>query len=179
MEQGVGLQFVAKNVLITSMKIKLSVLALITAFFISVPFGFALDPVEGYWDSIDDKTNEVTAKWHIYADGNTLFGKIVFLVGFDPEIKADLCKGPYENFPVTGDTSSMTIVGTPWIYGLKLKSAGVWTKGNIVDPNDGKLYGCEITYHAPNGKKYLAPTLEMRGKIGPFGRSQFWRKSEQ
>ena len=27
------------------------------------------------------------------------------------------------------------------------------------------------------GKKYLSDTLEMRGEVGPFGRSQFWNKA--
>ena len=30
-----------------------------------------------------------------------------------------------------------------------------------------------------DGKKYKVDTLEMRGSIGPFGRSQYWKKSTQ
>jgi uncharacterized protein (DUF2147 family) len=72
----------------------------------------------------------------------------------------------------------MTVVGTPWIFGLSPdRQSGQWKGGNVVDPNDGKMYGCEITFHPADSRRYRTDTLEMRGKIGPFGRSQFWRKA--
>lgn len=45
----------------------------------------------------------------------------------------------------------------------------------FIDPNDGKMYKCKITFRAKDGKKYVQDTLEMRGEIGlGIGRSQFW-----
>ena len=38
---------------------------------------FASDPVEGFWLSIDDKTGQATAGWHIYCENGKLFGKIL------------------------------------------------------------------------------------------------------
>ena len=73
------------------------------------------------------------------------------------------------------DIGTLPSVGTAWIWDLTKKSEGNWHKGYIIDPNDGKQYGCEITFHKADGKKYKTDTLEMRGKIGPFGRSQFWK----
>lgn len=72
----------------------------------------------------------------------------------------------------------MTVVGTPWIWGLTQKSAGQWAGGNIIDPADGKVYKCKITFRAADGKKFKEDTLEMRGEIGMgIGRSQFWKRS--
>jgi uncharacterized protein (DUF2147 family) len=73
----------------------------------------------------------------------------------------------------------MRVVGPPWIFGLTQDKPGLWSGGNVVDPNDGNMYGCKITFHAADSKKYPVDTLEMRGTIGPFGRSQFWKKSTQ
>jgi uncharacterized protein (DUF2147 family) len=41
------------------------------------------------------------------------------------------------------------------------------------------MYGCQVTFHAVDGSHYTADTLEMRGTIGPFGRSQLWNKATQ
>ena len=74
----------------------------------------------------------------------------------------------------------MHVVGTTWIWDLVQKSEGKWEKGYIIDPNDGNRYKCRITFHAADGsKKYPVDTLEMRGEIGPFGRSQFWKSATE
>jgi uncharacterized protein (DUF2147 family) len=138
---------------------------------------FAADPAEGCWISIDEKTGKATAGWEIYVQGGKLYGKILAVADKPQDVIASACKSSYKNFPVPGDVSKMKAVGTPWIYGLSQKKAGEWNKGTVIDPGDGKDYGCEVTYHAADGKKYKTETLEMRGKIGPFGRSQFWQKA--
>ena len=35
------------------------------------------------------------------------------------------------------------------------------------------------TFHKADGKKYKEDTLEMRGEVGPFGRSQFWKAASE
>ncbi|GHV88882.1 hypothetical protein AGMMS50267_12420 [Spirochaetia bacterium] len=139
----------------------------------------AADPVEGYWLSVDDKSGKVNAGWEIYLVDGKLFGKILSIADFDQAEKASACTGKYPGFPAAGTVSEMTVVGTTWIFGLSLDRAGAgnWNGGNIIDPNDGKMYGCKITYRRADGKKYARDTLEVRGTIGPFGRSQYWRKS--
>ncbi|MDR0718702.1 MAG: DUF2147 domain-containing protein [Treponema sp.] len=140
----------------------------------------AADPAEGFWISVDEKTGKETAGWQIYIEGGKLYGKVLSIAGFSQDEKAYKCESSYRGFPVAGDVKKMTVVGTPWIFGLSPdRQAGHWKGGNVVDPNDGKMYGCEITFHAANGNRYKVDTLEMRGKIGPFGRSQFWKKATQ
>jgi uncharacterized protein (DUF2147 family) len=72
----------------------------------------------------------------------------------------------------------MPVIGTPWIFGLTLERPGQWINGSIINPEDGSIYKCKITFHPADGNRYKTDTLEMRGEIGlGIGVSQFWRKS--
>ena len=147
---------------------------------ISVSVCFAADPAEGYWISVDEKTGKDTAGWEIFLKDGKLFGKILSIADFPQTEKAYNCKDSYKGFPASGKVSDMTVVGTTWIFSLVPDSKpGQWKGGNIVDPNDGNMYGCKITFHPADGSKFKVNTLEMRGTIGPFGRSQFWKTSTQ
>jgi uncharacterized protein (DUF2147 family) len=140
----------------------------------------AADPVEGYWISVDDKTGKLNAGWEIYLQGGKLFGRILSIADFPQTEKASACKASYPGFPAAGKVNEMTVVGTTWIFGLSMDRAGQWSGGSIIDPNDGKIYKCRITFRTADGKKYKVDTLEMRGEIGlGIGRSQFWQKSTQ
>jgi uncharacterized protein (DUF2147 family) len=153
-----------------------------TAFLIAVfvfisGFCFAADPVEGFWISIDEKSGKATAGWEIYVSGNQLYGKILSVADHPQDVKAFKCKDSYRGFPAAGKVSEMTVVGTSWIFGLTQDRSGVWSGGNVIDPDNGNMYGCRITFRPQDGNKYKVDTLEMRGTIGPIGRSQFWRKA--
>jgi uncharacterized protein (DUF2147 family) len=137
------------------------------------------DPVEGYWISVDDKTGETTASWQVYEEGGLLFGRIVSVAGFPQDVPAALCRESYPGFPLPGRVNEMPVVGTPWIFGLRREREGYWSGGKIIDPNDGKIYSCRIVFHPADGRRYRADTLEMRGLIGPFGRSQYWLRSNE
>jgi uncharacterized protein (DUF2147 family) len=139
---------------------------------------FAADSVEGYWLSVDEKTQKVTAGWQIYQEGGKLYGKIMSMADNPPTSIADKCKDSYAGFPVAGKVSQMKVIGAPWIFGLSMDKPGQWSGGNVIDPNDGKMYKCKINFHAAGGK-YKTDTLEMRGEIGlGIGRSQFWQKTD-
>jgi uncharacterized protein (DUF2147 family) len=144
-------------------------------------FCFAADPVEGYWLSVDEKTGKYTAGWEIYQKDGKLYGKILSLAEYEPDVLAEFCKESYPGFPVAGKVNQMSVVGSPWIFGLvPEKQSGQWTGGNIIDPNDGKMWKCKITFRAADGKKYKVDTLEMRGEFAlGIGRSQFWVKADK
>jgi uncharacterized protein (DUF2147 family) len=99
------------------------------------------------------------------------------VAGHPQDVKASNCKESYKDFPAVGKVNEMTVVGTPWIFDLAMDKPGVWRGGNIIDPDNGKMYGCRITFHPRGEKKYTEDTLEMRGTIGPFGRSQYWKRA--
>ena len=142
------------------------------------------DPVVGFWLSIDENTNEITAGWEIFIVNNELRGRIVSTPN-DPKgtIASDV-RESYRGFPVPGVVNRMEVAGTPWIFGLSRRAEGDWRGGNIIDPTDGKIYNCRIMFH-PAGARVGRTTfqhdmLEMRGEIGlGIGRSQFWRKTDR
>ena len=139
---------------------------------------FAADPAAGLWKSIDDKTGEVTAIWRIYEEGGKLFGTIAATTNDPQDVIASACKESYKNFPVAGAVNKMKTVGTPWIFNMVKESEGNWKDGNIIDPSNGKMYGCVIKYlkKGEKNKKYTAtePTLAMAGTDGPIQVFQYW-----
>jgi uncharacterized protein (DUF2147 family) len=154
------------------------IIVVVCLFVLSGGFCFAADPVEGYWLSVDDKTGKVSAGWEIYQEGGKLYGKVLSIAEYAPDVRAERCKESYRGFPVPGKVNQMLVVGTPWIFGLSQEREGRWANGNIIDPTDGNMYKCRIIYHPADGNRYTTDTLEMRGEIGlGIGRSQFWRKT--
>ena len=155
----------------------------ITLCFLAV-FGLSIasaaDKVEGLWKSIDEKTGKTTAAWHIYQKDGVLYGEILTVPNQADSTIAKDCKSSYPNFPIQGNVNKMTVIHTPFIFGLKMKNAGQWEGGNIIDPNDGKMYKCKITFHDPDSKRFKTDTLEMRGELGlGIGRSQFWARTNE
>jgi len=155
----------------------------IIALFLGLAFTAVLcfaDPAEGFWLSVDDKSHKVTAGWQVYQEGGKLYGKILSVSTESRGVLAGRCKDSYPGFPVPGRVSAMPVEGTPWIFGLSRQREGQWSGGHVVNPEDGNIYNCKITFHPANGRRFAADTLEMRGEIGlGIGRSQFWRKTDE
>ena len=140
--------------------------------FIKLPFTNILyNPFTG------EKTGLPTVCWEIYEKDGLLFGEIRSVAGFPQDVKAYNAKASYkkEGFPGNEPANEQTTINTPWIFNLKQDKPGVWSGGQILDPNDGNCYKCKITFRKADGKKYKTDILEMRGEIGlGIGRSQFW-----
>ncbi len=146
-------------------------LLLVTAFI------SAADPCEGYWKSIDDDTGEATAFWHIYVRGGQLFGEIVKITDKPDDTIAEKVDSSYPDFPISGDLSKRTVLNTPWIYNMNRRSAGDWRGGYIIDPNDGRRYRSDVKFHPADGRRYHVDTLEVKGRVLFFSRSQYWERS--
>ncbi|MBP3771868.1 MAG: DUF2147 domain-containing protein [Treponema sp.] len=159
------------------------VLALLAALFVSSLSVFAADPACGLWKSVDDKTGKITAIWKIYEESGTLYGTIAAVVDNPQDVIASACKKSYKGFPLAGNVNEMKTVGTPWIFNMKKESEGNWSKGNIIDPGSGKMYGCVIKYLASGDKNkgYTAkePTLAMAGTVGPIKVFQYWTQASE
>lgn len=144
---------------------------------------FSEDVSCGIWKSVDDKTGEITAIWKIYEKDGMLFGTIAATVNKPQDSIATACKASYKDFPLPGAVNKMHNVGTPWIYNMKKESEGNWKGGYIINPRNGKMYGCVIK-HLKAGEKnrrFVAKeeTLAMAGTLGPIQVFQYWVKASE
>ena len=120
-----------------------------------------MSPV-GKWHSIDDKTKEIKSEIEIVDNGGVLSGRVAKLLRKDAKQDAtcDEC---------TDDRKGKPVLGLEIIRGArKADGKDVWEDGKIMDPENGKSYTLKMT-PIEGGKK-----LEVRGSIGPFGRTQTW-----
>ena len=127
----------------------------------TVPALAQMTPV-GTWHTVDEKTGEIKSQIVVSEAGGVVSGKIDKLLRKDAKQDAvcDEC---------SDDRKGKPIVGLEIIRGAK-KADGkdVWEDGKILDPENGKNYTLRLT-PIEGGKK-----LEVRGSIGPFGRTQTW-----
>ena len=126
---------------------------------------FAQATPEGLWRSIDDETNKPKAEIRISANASgVLTGKVEKAL---IESKEPLCVA------CTDERKDKPKVGMEIIRGAKKAGADmVWEGGNILDPENGKVYTLKMT-PIEDGKK-----LQVRGYIGPFYRTQVWQRVE-
>jgi len=128
-----------------------------------VPAGQAFaqaDTPVGLWRSIDDETKSPRALIRIAEQGGTLVGRIEKILTDKADAVCEKCTDARKDKPVQG----MTI-----LTGLK-KDGDEWAGGEILDPNNGKLYKAKVKL-AEAGRK-----LELRGYVGipTLGRTQTW-----
>ena len=121
---------------------------------------------EGLWRNIDDKTGEAKAEIRIRDNAGALTGVLEKRLAKDAK-PDDLCK------ECSDDRKDKPLLGLEIIRNAK-KADGkdaaqpVWEGGKILDPENGRNYTLRMT-PIEGGKK-----LEVRGSIGPFGRTQTW-----
>ncbi|MFT3778189.1 MAG: DUF2147 domain-containing protein [Ottowia sp.] len=116
----------------------------------------------GTWRSIDEDTRQPKAQIVIGEQGGVLAGRIERLLrpGADPKAVCERC---------TDDRKDQPMVGLEIIRGAKkVEGRDVWEGGRILDPEKGSTYALRLT-PIEGGQK-----LEVRGAIGPFGRTQTW-----
>ena len=144
---------------------------------------FAADPAEGFWISIDDKTDEITAGWEFYQENGKLCGKMLSVVGKTPDTIASKCRDSYKNFPVSGRVNTMPVIGTPWIFNLSMEKEGQWRGGNIIHPDNGGIYNCNVTFYPQGSRKnsrvFQVDTVEMQVTFGLIRVNQYWQKATQ
>ncbi|MFC3216883.1 DUF2147 domain-containing protein [Comamonas sp. JC664] len=118
-----------------------------------------MSPV-GLWRTFDEKSGEPKSEVRISDSGGVLSGKVEKLLrkGADLQAVCDRC---------SDDRKGQPLVGLEIIRGAKqAPGKAVWEDGKILDPENGSSYSLKLT-PADNGNK-----LDVRGSIGPFGRTQ-------
>lgn len=144
-------------------------IAIAGVLFCSTAVALAQDKISpvGLWKTIDDHTHQPKALVEISqsADG-TLSGKVVKGLNSSdsPERRCTKCKDERKDQKIVG----MTII-------KDMKPDGDhWAGGNILDPENGKVYKCKLTLEDGGSK------LIVRGYIGVslLGRSQTWLRAD-
>lgn len=124
-----------------------------------------MSPV-GTWRSVDDKSGETKAEIRIVENGGLVSGRIVKRLGKDakPDAVCEECKDERKGQPLDG----LEIIRNV----RKAEGKDVWEGGKILDPESGREYTARLT-PIEGGKR-----LEVRGSIGPFGRTQTWVRAQ-
>jgi uncharacterized protein (DUF2147 family) len=123
----------------------------------------------GVWKTIDDDTKREKSLVRISEAGGVLTGKVEKLL--DPTVPQDpVCKD------CTDERKDKPILGMTIIRDIKQSSSDkeVWEGGDILDPNNGKVYRVRLK-PIDGGAK-----LDVRGFIGTplLGRTQTWIRAE-
>jgi uncharacterized protein (DUF2147 family) len=126
-----------------------------------------IDSPVGKWKTFDDKTGRLKSIVQITEENSHLTGKVleVFESPAGPHPLCQPCEGERKDQPVEG----MTI-----LWGAK-KNGASWENGEILDPENGKIYHVILTL-LDGGQK-----MEVHGYIGisVIGRSQIWQRQEE
>ena len=124
----------------------------------------AQDSPAGLWSTISDRDGKPTGVVEI----RELNGE---LVGVVREILVDA--GPEDSVcdKCTDDRKGQPIIGMEILRHMR-QNGDEWSGGKILDPKNGKVYGCKM-HLIEGGKK-----LEVRGFVGfsLLGRSQVWER---
>lgn len=115
----------------------------------------------GTWMTTDDETGEAKSHIQIYENEGKQQGRIVKLLRANLNHLCDQCQGERQNKPVLG----MVIIEN------MQQIDGCWQRGRVLYPRQGKWYS--LKYWLKEGD---ADTLVVRGFVGPFYRTQYWRR---
>ena len=121
----------------------------------------------GLWKSIDDETKAEKSLIRITDNAGVLTGKVEKILTDKPDAKCTECTDERKDQPVQGMTILRNVKASA-------DDKGVWDGGDILDPNNGKVYKVRLK-PTDGGKK-----LEVRGYIGMpmLGRTQTWLRVE-
>jgi uncharacterized protein (DUF2147 family) len=137
-----------------------------TLLFTFSPFAWGGDLV-GLWQAYDNHTGNLEALIHIKKlPDNTYEGIVEKIYPDKPENAAMICSdcpGSYYNKPILG----MRILS-----GMKRKDKLTFDGGNILDPDEAKVYQCRIQL-SEDGK-----TIQVTGYINYvwIGQSEIWQR---
>jgi len=134
---------------------------------LSVGVAMAQATPAGLWKTIDDETKAEKSLVRISDNAGVFTGKIEKILSDKPDAKCLECSDERKGQPVQG----MTIIRN---VKVSADDKGLWDSGDILDPNNGKVYKVRLK-PVEGGKK-----LEVRGYVGAplLGRTQTWIRAD-
>lgn len=120
--------------------------------------------IVGKWKTIDDASGKEKSIVEIFEKGDKVHGRIIKIFpepGEDPDPVCDQCE---ENDP----RFRKKIIGMEIITSMEPES-GEYANGEILDPENGKVYRCKLWMEDGD--------LKVRGYWGPFYRTQTWKRT--
>jgi len=121
--------------------------------------------VLGKWKTIDDSSGATRSIVEITENGGKIFGKVIKLFpkpSEDPDPVCDNCDSVDPRF-------KKKIIGMEIIRNMT-KTGNEYSGGDILDPENGKVYKSKIWVEGKD--------LKVRGYWGPFYRTQTWQQAE-
>jgi uncharacterized protein (DUF2147 family) len=142
----------------------------------------AAQNVTGLWKSIDEE-GEITAIWELRLVDGEVRGRVVTIAGKPNDTIAVQLDQTYPGLPSDQALNTMRVVDIDLIYGMTPRRgrAAQYTGGYIIDPNDGKRYNLDLNVIPAGSRNSVGglETLEVKGKILIFSRSQYWVRATQ
>jgi uncharacterized protein (DUF2147 family) len=125
------------------------------------------DSPVGNWKTFDDKTGRAKSIVQIAEENGELTGKVLEVLE-SPSGPHPLCR------PCEGERKDKPVEGMMILWGAK-KNGASWEDGEILDPENGRIYHVILTLLG-RGQK-----LAVRGYIGipVIGRRQIWQRQEE
>jgi uncharacterized protein (DUF2147 family) len=125
------------------------------------------DSPVGNWKTFDDKTGRAKSIVQIAEENGELTGKVLEVLE-SPAGPHPLCQ------PCEGERKDKPVEGMTILWGAK-KNGASWEDGEILDPENGRIYHVILTLLG-RGQK-----LAVRGYIGipVIGRRQIWQRQEE
>ena len=119
--------------------------------------------VVGKWKTIDDETGKPKSIVEIFIKDGKAYGKIIKLFKEPSEDQDPICD------ECTDYRKDKKIIGMTIITDM-VQDGDEWEDGEILDPNNGKIYDC--SFWIENNE------LKLRGYIAFFFRTQTWIRVE-
>ncbi|MDD2358742.1 MAG: DUF2147 domain-containing protein [Thiovulaceae bacterium] len=126
----------------------------------AISFG-QIGKITGNWYTIDEDGNRKSLV-KIYRTPAGVYEGVILKIFTGPQDKkCEKCTGENQNKP---------IVGLKFVYEMKSDGNKI-TGGRILDPANGKIYSCTMSFDSSKNKLKVRGSLD---KSGILGRTQYW-----